>query len=167
MELTRTERLLLFNQYRILELLDPRDKTHAQHAEILARGYTRLYPLELFRHIGEETSPEVCDEVTEVLQLFRLLQNAYQDLRDKPNVAGGAIQFEGFDGNEEGAHYGYASFMIEDLGRWSESRLESLNSHCPRLPKYRRMIEAWKACEAPQQLTARDVLRIVDAGKDH
>ena len=50
MNLTKMERLILANQYRILEKLDAAEADiYGQRAEILEQGYSGLYPSLFFR----------------------------------------------------------------------------------------------------------------------
>jgi uncharacterized protein len=141
--LTWTERVMLYNQFRILELLDPgRAEEYQQKQEIVGKGYEALYATLNENVSGEPPAKSVGEEVHEILDLFRALKNSAQ----KAGYANREpqIKFQGFDGNDEADHYGYAVFMIEKQGLWPEHRAESYDTHAPMLPKYSRMIEAWK-----------------------
>jgi hypothetical protein len=153
MNLTKSERLILFNQYQILEKLDPENaKDYANAAEIVSSGYTRLYGQELAKMLDTETPPETCEEVTEILDMYRALNTVKHEV------------FPGFDGNNESEHYSYARFMIEDLGRWNEFKKDDLNSHMGMLYKYRLMLAAWKASPKKHELTPEDCKRILETG---
>ena len=53
-----------------------------------------------------------------------------------------ALTFDGFDGNND-RHYGLASFLVQDMGRFEEFKGRPLNSHSQSsMPKYRNMLPA-------------------------
>jgi uncharacterized protein YfbU (UPF0304 family) len=153
MNLTKTERLILANQYRILEKLYPNESSYSNAAEIVTAGYTRLYR-ELPNQPHEEIPPAVCEEVTEILEMYRALH----PVCDK--------SFPGFDGNDEVPHYSYARFMIEDMGRWIEFKDDDINSHTAMLPTYQAMLREWEASPSKVKLTEDDAARILKAGED-
>jgi uncharacterized protein len=133
--MTKTERLLLMNQFRILAELIPAEADHCNKLiEVLEHGYTREYHM-LTESFPEELSREISEEVVEILEMHRALHYGYTDLADKNGVNGDLIAFRGFDANEEVRHFGYASFLIRKLGYWQESANagDGLNSHFPTL----------------------------------
>ena len=141
--LTWTERMMLHNQFRILELLDPaRAEEYQQKQEIVGKGYEPLYATLNENVSGEPPPKSVAQEVHEILELFSTLSSSAQRVGFADG--GRQIKFPGFDGNHEPDHYGYAVFLIEKQGKWPEHRAESYNSHEPMRPKFLRMIEAWK-----------------------
>ena len=161
MKLTKAERLILFNQFRLLESLYPEEARDCQNAcEILQSGYALEY--DSLVSFGEETPEETAREVIEILNMYRALSNASIQLPEGSFDPKDAI-FNGFDGNEEGEHYSYASFMIEKQGRWAEFKTAELNSHWPMLDEYRAMLARWELCREKLHLTAEDVSRILGA----
>jgi uncharacterized protein YfbU (UPF0304 family) len=153
MELTKEQRLILYNQYLILSKLDPEQADNwEQKAEIVSSGYTRLYEDELAKGIGPEVSKPVCEEVAEVLEMYRGLH------------AAAGVTFEGFDGNNETEHYAYAQFMIQELGRWAEFKNSDLNSHAERLARYRRMLQVWNRRSDKTRLSKDEAEHILNAG---
>jgi uncharacterized protein len=136
MKLTTVERLTLLNQYRILEKVDPPNASvYRQACEILESGYTLEYGIELLTGIDpDEMSEDECREVRDILDLYRALKKALQNLPAGTLTAKDA-EFPGFDGNEESKQYAYTKFVIEDQHKWGESK--ALNSHWPHLQKYR------------------------------
>jgi uncharacterized protein YfbU (UPF0304 family) len=86
------------------------------------------------------------------------MYRALNAVRDAP--------FPGFDGNDEGEHYHYARFMLEDLGRWKELAGDELNSHQHMLPGYRRMLPLWKASAHKLKLTKEEADKILNAAEE-
>jgi uncharacterized protein len=125
MTLTETERLVLVNQFRILEKLDATEADHHNRmAEILERGFTREYSL-LADGFSKELSAATCEEVCDILDMHRALHHSYTDLEDKSGIDAADIAFDGFDGNNETEYLSYASFSHkppELLARVQERR---------------------------------------------
>jgi uncharacterized protein YfbU (UPF0304 family) len=140
--LSWTERVMLHNQFRILELLDPaKAEEYQQKQEIVGKGYEALYATLNENVAGEPAPKSVSEEVHEIFELFRALNNSARKI---DNVdASPPVMFQGFDGTHEPNHYAYAIFVIEKQGLWKEHRANSYNSGAPMLPKYARMIQAW------------------------
>lgn len=154
MDLSKTERLILYNQYEILEKLssDDYDKKHYKKCkDILANGYSRNYYIFL-EHIGDECDQEIMDSVYDILEMFRSLSSSFMSLSvdEKTEIDRDKIRFQGFDGNGAG-HYSYARFIIEDLGLYEESRLEDYNTHYPIEDYYFGMLNKWKKIVGPQK----------------
>jgi uncharacterized protein len=163
MTLTETERLLLVNQFRILEKLDATEADHHHRmAEILERGFTREYSL-LTNGFSKEVSATTCEEVCDILDMHRALHYSYTDLEDKSAIDAADLAFDGFDGNNETEYLSYASFLINGLNYWQESKNagDGLNSHHSTLDRYRPMLRKWKASADKRRLTRDDILRIV------
>jgi|SRR5579872_58068 len=160
-QLTKTERLTLANQYKILERLDPDEADyHAQCREILENGYTSQYS-QLFQNVFDEMPYDHCREVMAILDMYRCIKAAHLRLGDSSGLDSEKVSFRGFDGNEEGEHMGYAEFLIQKQKRWSESSDAPLNSHWPMLPQYRAMLSRWKESANAHELTKDDIIRIL------
>ena len=72
MKLTKAERLILFNQFRLLESLYPEETRDCQNAcEILQSGYALEY--DSLVSFGEETPEETAREVIDILSMYRRL----------------------------------------------------------------------------------------------
>ena len=143
MDLSKKDRLILFNQYRILEKLYPDEEKDCQLAQkILLDGYELEYD-GLVEMMGD-VSREVCNEVLDILQMFRSLYFSYEKLDDKLGIDEYDVKFQGFDGNEEGQYYSYAEFFILDKRRYEEFSNCEINSHCNKLPQYRDMLNVWR-----------------------
>jgi uncharacterized protein YfbU (UPF0304 family) len=153
----------LLNQYRILEKVDPdQADSWSEAAEIVENGYTLEYDT-LATGFDEEVSPEVCREVMDILDMFRMLQNAIRPLPAASAIDRRKAEFRGFDGNAGTGHYGYARFVMEIQDRWKDVKPDDLNSHSDTLPRYRAMLSAWKESAEKTELTADDVTRILAA----
>lgn len=163
MELSKFERLVLLNQYRILEKVDPgQADSWARSATVIENGYTLEYE-DLVRGFDEDVPLEVCQEVVQILDMFRMIQNTLRTADAKNSVDRKKAAFGGFDGNAGTGHYGYARFVIEEQGRWKDLKSSDLSSHWDTLPRYRAMLAEWKLSADPTDLTLDDVKRIVAA----
>jgi uncharacterized protein YfbU (UPF0304 family) len=165
MKLTRLERLILSNQYRMLEALYPDDAdVYASKRKVVERGYELNYDW-----IAEDISSEVLSEdecrfVLDTLEMFRALKDAYEQLPDKSAVDSWTVQFDGFDGNNEAKYLSYARFHCESQNAYKElTKGDDFNSHMPVIDRYKRQLTAWKASGDKYRLTEGDVLRISKA----
>jgi uncharacterized protein YfbU (UPF0304 family) len=135
-QLSREQRLILVNQYRILERVDPEQgEDYAQAIKVLEHGWELNYQ-ELADNIFDKTmSAEACIEVLEILDMFRCLEQSYRKLEDKGAVEEAHITFAGFDGNYETAQLVYADFVINDQHKFQElaDHGDALDSHFPHL----------------------------------
>lgn len=168
--LTTTERVILANQYRLLEVLDPSSAPdYRARRAVVEEGFESEYDETLRGLVIKDPVPStVCEEVVGILGMFRALYSSYQRLSDadKRGVDADRVRFQGFDGNEETREFRYARFMIQD-GRWAEFKPEDndgYNSHYPVLPRYRRMRDAWKKLGEPQNLDREAILTIIEPG---
>lgn len=161
MDLSEKDRLILYNQYRILEKLYPDEEKECQLAqEVLLNGYELEYDelIEMMRIVPKE----VCNEVIDVLQMFRSLFFSYENLKDKSGINEYDVKFQGFDGNEEGKHYSYAKFFIKDKERYEELNDCEMNSHSNKLDQYREMLGVWRQFERySSHLTKEQILEII------
>lgn len=150
MDLTKKDRLLLYNQLEILKYLNPDDcDTYELEQKILVDGYKHNYN-ELIEGFSDELDESVSKYVFDVFQMYRSLNNSYLKLskEDKLEIDIYDIKFQGYDGNEEVNHYAYAKFVLEDLKRYAEiydNGNVEFNSHTNKLSDYSRMIQIWKS----------------------
>ncbi|CAK7257262.1 MULTISPECIES: YfbU family protein [unclassified Shinella] len=161
--LTWAERLTLWNQYEILKRINPDDtKEYETNQEILSHGYEQWYP-EINPSIYAETlKPEVSGEVIDILSMFRAIKHSCIRLGYTPKSS--SAEFAGFDGNDDGGHYGFARFLRRTLGRWEELKDLPDNSHSSfSLNRYRRMHEAWQLRGGSHELTAEQIEEIAEA----
>jgi uncharacterized protein YfbU (UPF0304 family) len=168
MQLTRLERLMLANQYRMLEVLVPDEAdSYARYREALEWGYEAEYEGIAKNVYPDALSGEACAEVVNILDMFSALKRAYGRLDDKPDVIW--IEFPGFSGNDETMQLAYAQFFC-DKGRFQDLDRgpDNFNGHIPVLPAYRRMLGEWLPMPAEQRynLTRDDIVRITSAARD-
>src|SRR5262245_16898442 len=154
MRLTRAERLVLANQYRILEKLYPEEASYFENSRsVVEQGYELEYAWIAERVYDEAQclSTEECREVYKILQMHEDLVRSYESLADKTGIDKADILFCGFDGNHEAKWLGYCEHVCEPKGdrpRFTElSRGDHFNSHMPMLDVYRRMLKVWKPTE--------------------
>ena len=160
MELTKPERLILLNQYRILAKLEPDDSRASEEAcEILRNGYALEYE-KLGSYVDPAVSEAECREVKDILDMYRALKIARGKLPEETFGEGDTV-FPGFDGNNETEHFAYATFLIETQNKWPESKRDPRNSHRPMLARYRSMLGSWEESANKWELTAEDAARIL------
>lgn len=161
--LTKPERLALINQYRILQQQYKDDEYTAKHyarlEEIVQRGYTFLYD-EIFDSIWPEMPEEDSNEVLTILSMHRALHDAAATLPDPKEQE--KVKFQGFDANNESEYLSFARFFTADGDRFRE--LNIFNSHCPMLPRYRKMVAEWSRLGKSFHLTKAEMDSIVEAG---
>jgi uncharacterized protein len=169
MKLSKVERLILINQYKILEMLNPEEEEfYALNRKILENGYANHYD-EIFEWLPDEIPEEVATEVWDILQMYRTLNFSYENLKDKGDIKEEDLKFPGFDGNEEAQYMNYAKFILHDLNRYEELRDDSnhpnYNSHFPMLWKYRKMLSVWKSISHRynNNLTLDEIKKILNA----
>lgn len=126
MELSKKDRLILVNQYRILQKLS-KEGYEIDNYEVkisaLLNGFTLHYD-DLFDEFSEnELSKEESRYVLDVLELYRGIIFSYTRLCGENAVSkltDDDVAFPGFDGNEETKYLAYARYFIEDLERYDE-----------------------------------------------
>src|SRR5829696_4258489 len=115
MDLSRKERLLLWNQYSILEVLQPTEAKHYEKLKtILERGYKLDYD-DLCPHIEDDEFPEEgALEVIRILAMFQVIQDSLGKIGGKVDgVDDWTLQFAGFDGNNEVEQLAYLRFLVK------------------------------------------------------
>ena len=150
-ELTRVERLILWNQYCILEALNPGEpEQYSTEKQILERGYEPFFD-RLVEHIyaGEDKlTHDEKSEVWDTLDMFDSLKTSADQL-GKPELLSDApvSSFRGYDGNNEGKFLAFTAFTIERMERFQYVDLppgDPYNSHCPMRSTYARMLAKWR-----------------------
>lgn len=159
-KLTDVERLLLANQFRILDKLEP-DEHYRLAAEALTRGYEGLYQRLVF-HLSEPLPERVVTEVYDIFEMYCGLTDAYEH-RGVKKPKGLHPVFEGFDGVHD-PHHGVGNFLVKDLGLWPELKKGPMNSHSSTtLPSYLKMVAVWKKLGKPHPITQAHADDIVGA----
>ena len=149
LNLSTVERMLLENQYKILEALNPDNaKEYIKRQTILQRGYAFFYEDAVDGF--DELSLNESHHVFAVLDIYRILEFSYHKLSDKSGINPILLKFPGFDRDEEWKYWHFSEFLKE-IGRWQELPAPS-NSHLPSKRNYGAMLERYhkvKAKHAP------------------
>jgi uncharacterized protein YfbU (UPF0304 family) len=167
-KLTKVERWILANQYKILEQVDPDNAEHYQTMqEILEKGYETEYRWKT-QHIYDDddvVTEEKGHYVINVLAMYDALQQSYQRLADKEGIDQNAFAFPGFDGNNEGEYLGYARFLRDKEEKFTDLQVSGrdLNSHFPTLDMYNRMQNAWAQRGGGHEMSRDDINAILTA----
>jgi uncharacterized protein len=164
-KLSRVERWILANQFRILERLVPDEAEGFLAARrAVESGFEVVYET-LAKHIAEPgLTSEECRDVIDTLSMFEALAKA--DADTVPGVDAGQVQFAGYDGTTEPAQLGFARHFSSTVGRLFKvlHRGDDFDSHAPGgLARYRRQLDVWHSCADPDQLTPEDVIKIAGA----
>jgi|SRR5690606_1796675 len=167
---TRVERLILFNQYKILERLDPENAdSYQKMQEILENGYELEYQwkTEFITDDRDVMSTDQCRFVINVLSMYEALQRSYDRLSNKGTIEPRMVEFPGFDGNHEPKYLGYTRFLINREEKFTYLRTSSddLNSHFRTLERYRRMLAVWRELGESYDLTSEQIQAILNAPK--
>ncbi len=166
MELSHTERWILSNQFRILQLLDKDNaEYYAKAKEAVDSGYELEYG-SLSQYLDSDVTTEAeCREVIEILSMFDALRYSHDNLFDKAGIEEWRIKFAGFDGNNEVKQMAYARYYCNlDGGRFVHlERGDDFNSHCSVLGRYRSMLSEWKRSGSPHQLSKEEIMQIAEA----
>lgn len=167
MNLTLAERLIISNQFKILEKLYPEEaEFFSTHRTAVENGY-KLHYDDLVENFFDEMPEEESLEILEILSMYRALTFSHQKLKDKSGIKADDIRFKGFDGNEETSQYLYTKFFILELGRFDELRYGNdhpdFNSHFPMLNQYRDMLRVWNSFEKNFNLNEKQILAILRA----
>lgn len=157
------EKLILYNQYAILQKLYPEDSKLYENAQkVLANGFTSEYD-SLTEHLSDDYPEEICSETQDILQMYRSLYSSYEELEEKSDIKKRDVQFQGFDGNEEGKYYSLAKYYIKDEDLFEEFKDVPINSHSSKLRKYKAMLLTWKKYGRYDTLTKDQIIEILEA----
>jgi uncharacterized protein YfbU (UPF0304 family) len=167
MEMDYWERAKLANQCRILEHLEDDASEGWRKARIIfERGYTRDYSWAMNWVREQETNQQVCDEVVDILEMFSRLEHSYKKLGGVSGVDQDDVRFQGFSGNDEGQHLDYATFLVEEAGKFSRLKNDVKDSHFPTLHRYRPMLQEYQDQNTSSPaLGANAIQEIVQAGE--
>lgn len=168
MKLSKVERLMLVNQYLILEKLYPDEQEfYANNRKAVEEGF-ELHYSDLFTGFSDETlTEEECREVLDILSMFRSITFSYEGLEDKEGIKEYYIKFDGFDLNDEyeGRRVIYARYFINDLDRFEElkygNKYADCNSHSLRMDRYRQMLSRWNMMDNKYELSKNDIIKII------
>lgn len=161
--LSKVERLILANQYLILEKVDPNNEPeYGKVRQAIEHGYELEIAMMADQRILDPLSFAECEEVREILDMHLALYSAVEQFGKDVGVALDDVGFEGFDGSKESRQLAYVEFLFGTMDYYSELQNENgYNSHVEMLPKYQRMLSFWRASDDRVNLTGDDVKRIL------
>ncbi|WP_079222600.1 YfbU family protein [Stenotrophomonas maltophilia] len=168
MELSKKDRVLLINQYRILSHLDESEAGRYQELiEILENGYTIFYSM-IDSWVDDEMGLEDGRFVLNVLDLYRAMEDLKRRSKDSRILDHGFSYFRGFDGNGETQYMAFCRFLVEVQGKFQEQRSyllknDNFNSHLPMRDKYMRMLAAAKRIPSIWEMSVDEALTILNA----
>ncbi len=141
-KLSRAERQILANQYRILEYLEPDAEEDWQ---LLRQVLEEGYELEYYTYYDPLPESE-CVLVSSILQMCWVLQRRLAELDDLPELLNrDIVENVGFDGNHETKHMLYAEFLVEKCGKFEGiTTIGTFNSHSPRLQFYKELLARYE-----------------------
>ena len=162
-ELTDKERLFLANQHEILSHLDADNSDyHLKLAEQLRDGHKWLYS-QSFDNFSENLPDDDAELVLNILQIYEMIQDAYDGLSDKSLISEHQIKFPGFDGNNETEFMGFVD-ALEKFHRFTDVIQNGhRNSHSAKVHVYERMIAKWQEFGKPYTLTKEQLIEILEA----
>jgi hypothetical protein len=120
---------------------------------------------------GPYKTPRVVDETTNILDMWMFLEEGYAKLsasekarlEKEADPFGKYVQFAGFDGNNE-PHYGIATYLIEDMKRFTHFAKREMNSHSQSVEHNLRMYSIFEPIRATlhsRSLSADEIIRIL------
>lgn len=172
MNFTLKERLSLANQYAIMEKLseDEDDAKHYAHLRTIVQdGLTLEYGDLSSGFEEEELTEQQCNEVIDILDMYRHITESYEALADKEGFTPADVRLPGFDGNDhlESRYAAYVELHL-DQGNWHElqDRKGNLNSHRQMLEKYRLMLAVHKRFKRDSDLNKAQIDQLLDARSD-
>lgn len=156
MKLDKKDRLILINQYKILEKLYPDDMNmYKNHRIALEDGFELNYNW-LFEELDEELSEEKCKEIFAILSMFRAIYNSSKNIPKEELNNLKALKFQGVNVEYEYKEFAYINYIINELDRFEElkygNKLTDFNSRVPMLEKYKHMLDFWKKNSSPQEM---------------
>lgn len=162
MKLSRVERWMLSNQYRILEALHPDEAEDLKETRVaIERGFELHYDWNIPNIYDESDvmTEAQCIEIGEMLSMFTALSESYDALSDKSGLKDWKVQLIGFDGNTEFKEMGYAKYLCKVDGRKRANlRDKIVDSHIPVLNRYRAMLNIWKGIDQKLDLTKEQMI---------
>lgn len=169
MKLTRVERWMLSNQYRILEGLYPHEAEELQETrDAIEHGYELHYDENIFNICDDSfvMTKADCIEISEIFAMFKALQECYAALPDKVGIEDWSVQLIGFDANSEFKELGYASYLCKIKGgMYAKLKDKVVDSHVAVLDRYRAMLNVWKGMNEQLTLTKEQIIEIASPNR--
>ena len=99
----------------------------------------RMYPFQ------EPVDEEIANEVSDILDMWVILEAAYERLDKEDRADLDAPRFPGFDLNDETDHYSVADMMINRMDLFQGLKEHDLNSHSQTLHEHRDMLPRYQS----------------------
>ena len=165
MELSKKDRLILINQYKILTILNPDESTrYSNYIRTLEQGYELNYD-SMAGWITDGMKPEECEEIVDILEMYRCLNASYRKLKDKKGIIKKHLDFPGFDANEEEKELSYVEYLLYSMNKFKEFRKRGKypdhDSRTPALNKYRAMFRVWENLANKKMLSKSEILDVL------
>lgn len=123
----------------------------------------------IFQQYNE--TPDIVREVVDILDMWSFIEDGYNNLSAKEQTLvqsnNRSIKFIGFDGNNE-PEYHIARFIISKLNRFSVFSGRNLDSHCPCVGGYKKMLKIFTPIRETldgTKLDANQIIEILNARK--
>jgi uncharacterized protein YfbU (UPF0304 family) len=167
MELAKTDRLVLINQYMILKLFDrDREDRYSELITTLEEGFEIFFAY-VQDQISEEMSPAEGRFVYDVLSIYKCIEFYKRD-----NPASGIahhtwVYFPGLGGKYESEYRTFTLFLIETYKKSTEqgkpiATPQTIDRHAPTLDKYKRMINEWNTLGRDLS-SSENILQVLEA----
>jgi uncharacterized protein YfbU (UPF0304 family) len=116
-------------------------------------------------------TPRAVKETADILDMWWIIEEGYGKLSkaDKARVEkeaepfGKNVRFAGFDGNNE-EHFGIATYLVDDMKRFSHFKGRDLNSHSPSVDGSLRMYSVFESIRpklADRSLNADEIVQLL------
>lgn len=168
MKLSKKDRVILINQYRLLAALYKDEEAHYRELiGILENGYEIFYSM-IDEWISDDMPTEEGKFVLDILELYRAIDDLKRSSKNRELADHHFSFFRGFDGNNETEYMGFCRFLIEEQGKFQEQQQyflknDHLNSHMPMIDKYKRMLEVAATVPDIWSMKIEDALKILEA----
>ncbi|GAB3068545.1 YfbU family protein [Salinicoccus sesuvii] len=156
-------RLICFNHYKILSLLDPINRSsYSYYMDILVEGVQKRYPDVLEMIDTEGVALDVSDEVDTILEMFTTLEKSLDslpedvrnDITDKYHV-----YFSGFDCSSKVEHHCFTYYNF--LKRHQKVQIQKRKGHYKlSLSHYRQMLVTYRSLGNATVLSSNQIRRI-------
>jgi uncharacterized protein len=175
MKLSEGEKLILIMLSEIhgrLQITNGVDPKFVQSAIYSGNLWGLKWGLPGIFHDSEPADEDI-SEVVDILDMWSRLEESHEKLpteekervKKEADLYGSHVHFTGFDGHTDSSHIGVARFLVEQLGRFSNLKGRDFDSHMPlSLDRYRRMLIAFKPLRTASDLTATEIIKILNAG---
>lgn len=148
------ERLLLINQFEILQRLNPEEASfYNEKIEVLREGFEYHYS-DIFDELNEPLDAQESKFVLDILSMYRDIYFSKEKIQNYESEK--LTHFRGFDYNDdrESKLGSYARFFVETLDRFQElvedPDFESFNSHRPMIGQYKRFLSQYEQVKNSQ-----------------